>query len=313
MLRRAGHSAVSSLVVVAFFVQNTGAADVAFLAARHGPPAGVSAAWLPPGALKAAPGPRVGLPAEPWLSKIWTWLAPFIREASVAPAPEFPAPVAASETDLVPAPAPIVADRMLIDKTGFDIVAFGEEIRWRRHSAAPTHEVAAARIDGPWKQQGGLRFRVSYLKPEGFITLSAKGALVQEGTGPAREMGVTRRAPAWLHGRYAIYHEGDQVSFEIELENTTGEELESLEVFTGQEVLALDGGAGRLLGEVQTYAPVNLPAGGRGVLTGKLKVAGAAVARSNFEQTHLSVYQPSERGPGRRLVDEPQAGILDPP
>lgn len=338
MLRRAGHSAVASFVAVAFFVQNTGAADVAFLAARHGPAGGPSAAWLPLGALKAAPGPRVVLPAEPWLSRAGSWMLPRVTglarwlddlsafpeaapepvqiasssDSEAAPAePAFPSP--APGLPMSAALAPPAPDRMLVDARGFDFVAFGEGLRWARAGRPVVHEVAAPRIEGPWKEQNGLRFRLTYLKPEGFITLDKDGALVREGTGPGRRMSASRRIPERIFGRYAVYHEGDLVDYEIELMNVSGARLSGLEVFTGQEVMDPEGGTGRLLGDVGSFEPVSLAAEGRAVLKGKLRVAGAAVARSNFEQTHLTVYRPGEKGDSRRLVDEPQAGIIDPP
>jgi hypothetical protein len=112
---------------------------------------------------------------------------------------------------------------------------------------------------------------------------------------------------------YALYHEGDIVDYEIELENTTGRDLKNLLVFTNQEGFNLRGGMGKPLGNVQLSILKSLAAGGRAVLMGQARLAGFEAAGSNFEQTHLTVDMEGA-GTGRtRLVDDPQANIVDPP
>ncbi|MBI5241221.1 MAG: hypothetical protein HY926_12180 [Elusimicrobia bacterium] len=320
-MRRGGRPTVAAFLIIAL-VQSTGAADLAFLAPVRAP----VVLTVPPGRaafpMKPAAGPRVALPdgglwgalrdaLAPAVYACDAWLAPPaspefrpIDVAAAAPAPDLPDQVAAS-------PEP-VQDRMLIDHHDFDMVAFGQEARDWRGSMPPTHQVVAPVLQGPWRKSHGLRYRINYLRPEGFFELSREGIYVTDGS---REMRVVRRValgPEYLR-TYALYHEGDLVDYEIELVNETGWDLEGLLAFTNQEGFDLRGRIGRLLGRVQLAASGPVSAGQRVVLRGQARLAGFEAAGSNFEQTHLTVEVEDSRTGRRRLVDDPQAGILDPP
>ena len=231
--------------------------------------------------------------------------APVLPEVSVLPAPgTLPAaPEAVAES---------VPDRMLIDHHDFEMVAFGQDAHDWRGALPATHQVVAPVLEGPWRQAHGLRFRINYLKPEGFFTVRSGEIEVTEGS---RTQSFRRYVPLgpqyWR--TYALYHEGDVVDYEIELKNATGRDLTDLLVFTNQEGFNYRGGMGCLLGHVQLVTLKSLAAGGRVVLRGQARLSGFAAAGSNFEQTHLTVDTESGRNVRTRLVDDPQAGILDPP
>jgi hypothetical protein len=205
-----------------------------------------------------------------------------------------------------------VQDRMLIDHHDFNMVLFGQDARDWRGVLPVSHEAVAPRLDGPWRQANGLRFRINYLKPEGYFKVNHGEIEVTEGARIQRfQRDVPLPAAYWR--TYALYHEGDVVAYEIELDNRTGRDLENLHVFTNQEGFNVRGGMGRLLGHVQLATLRSLAKAGRAVLRGQARLAGFEAAGGNFEQTHLTV-DAEDAGAGRtRLVDEPQANIVDPP
>ena len=338
-MRRGGRLAAAFLIPT-FLVQSTGAADLAFLAPVRAPVFLSAPLHMPPPSRDASPvkeaaAPRVVSPDqglwgalrdriaptvnawENWLEQPMdlpdpaAWLASFVREEP-QPLLTFPA---VSVPDSLPAPEAVpapVQDRMLIDNHDFDMIAFGQDARQWRGGLSVTHEVVAPRLEGSWRQANGLRFRINYLKPEGYFTAGPAGIEVTEGSRVLRIRRDVRWNPAYWR-TYALYHEGDVVDYEIELENLTGRDLENLLVFSNQEGFNYSGGMGRLLGQVQLSTLKSLAAGGRAVLLGQTRLSGFDAAQSNFEQTHLTVDTEDARTGRTRLVDDPQAGVVDPP
>lgn len=345
-MRRGGRLAAAFLIPT-FLVQSTGAADLAFLAPVR-PPVVLS---IPPNRnafpMKPAAGPRVALPDQglwgAWRDRIaptvnaWAawldepmdlpdpaaWLASFAKEEPrpMLVPPATPAPVL-PELSALPAPGSLRAaqeavpepapDRMLIDHHDFDIVGAGTDVREWRAELPVTHQAVAPRFAGPWRQEHGLRFRINYLKPEGYFTVRSGEVEVTEGSRTQRFQRNVPLAPDYWR-TYALYHEGDLVDYEIELVNDTGRDLEGLLVFTNQEGFDYRGRIGSLLGRVQLSTLKSLAAGGRAVILGQARLSGFAAAGSNFEQTHLTVDTESAQAGRARLVDDPQAGIVDPP
>ena len=338
-MRRGGRLAAAFLIPT-FLVQSTGAADLAFLAAVRAPVLFSVPLHLPPPIRNASPlkevaAPRVVPPDQglwgAWRDRIapavsawenWleqpmelpdpaAWLASLVKEEpqplSAFPAVSVPSSLPAPEA--VPEPEP---DRMLIDHQDFNMILFGQEARQWRGGRPVTHEVVAPRLEGPWRQAHGLRFRINYLKPEGTLTLGSHGSEVREGSFPPRFYVDVALTPTYWR-TYALDHEGDVVDYEIELENLSGRDLENLLVFTDQEGFNYRGGMGKLLGHVQLSTLKSLAAGGRAVLLGQARLSGFAAAESSFEQTHLTVDTEGSQTGRTRLVDDPQAGIVDPP
>jgi hypothetical protein len=203
-----------------------------------------------------------------------------------------------------------VPDRMLIDHHDFEMMLFGEDARqW--HAGMPFDDAVAPRLEGPWRQANGLRFRINYLKPKGYFKVDRSEAEITIGSRTRRVQLQARLAPAYWRS-YALYCERDWVDYEIAMENLTGRDLENLRVSTNQEGFNFQGGAGQMLGEVQLAALKSLAKGGRAVLMGKMQLSGFAAAGSNFEQTHLTVDSEGADGSRTRLVDDPQANIVDP-
>jgi hypothetical protein len=171
----------------------------------------------------------------------------------------------------------------------------------------------APRFDGPWHQSNGLRFRINYLKPEGYFTIRRNEVEQTEGSHTRRfPRDVATLAPAYLR-TYALYYEGDWVDYEIELENLTDRELKNLLVFANQEGFNSCGGEGKQLDYGRLFRLKSLAAGGHTILLGKARIAGNAASGSGLEQTHLAVDADDGETGRMRLVDDPQAGIVDPP
>ncbi len=321
-----------------FLVKSTGAADMAFLASVRAPvlfsvPLHMSPPSRIASSIKKAAAPRVVPPVqglwgalrdriaptvdawEHWLEQPMempdpaAWLAALIKED---PRPLLSWPEAQAPAGLAAAPEVALEsaqDRMLINHDGFDMILFGQDARLE----VVTYEAVAPRLEGPWRQAHGLRFRINYLKPEGYLMLGAHGTVdMTRGSRTRRSYMDLALPPAYLR-TYALYHEGDVVGYEIELENITGRDLENLLVFTNQEGFNYRGGMGRLLGQVQLSTIKSLAAGGRVVLSGTARMSGFEAAGSIFEQTHLTVDTEGTQARRTRLVDDPQAGIVDPP
>jgi hypothetical protein len=231
------------------------------------------------------------------------------------PAPtEVPAVSAPGEAlSAVPIPqAP--ADRMLINTAGFDMVAFrGVGGDWRGE-LPQMHTPVAPRLEGPWRESHGLRFRINYLKPEGFFKVDGTDEIEVTIPQGSRRYPVAQhvKLPPQYWRTYAIYHGGDVVDYEIELENTSDRTLENLLVFSSQESFNLMGRMGKMLGPVELFKVKTLPPGGHVWLSAKMTIAGYETAGGNFEQSHLSVYTEGENG-RQNVVDDPQANIVDPP
>jgi hypothetical protein len=194
----------------------------------------------------------------------------------------------------------VAPDRVPIEHHGFEITCVWPELQAR--------QVVAPRFDGPWHQSNGLRFRINYLKPEGYYTIRRNEVQLTEGSRTWRVPSHVTLAADYLR-TYAVYYEGDLVDYEIELENLTGRDLKNLVVFSKQEGFNRRGGVGKPLDSGRLYSLKSLAAGGRAVLMGRARIAGNAAAGSGLEQTHLAM----DAADGTRLIDDPQAGIVDPP
>lgn len=157
-----------------------------------------------------------------------------------------------------------------------------------------SHSPVADRSEGVWTESGGVRLRVNYLRPEGFARLHGD-----------------------FHGlpkiEYPVYHGGDAVGYEVEIENLRRTPIKGLRVEARQESIASAGGAGRALDVWRALSgAAELRPGATVRLSGKLTVAGPERTGSNFEQTHLALFEEGARGV-MRLADAPRAGVLDPP
>ena len=197
----------------------------------------------------------------------------------VAPAPR------ALPLDLVRVPeagAPVAADRMLVRKTtGYrgtlpsDDAPIDELLRRLETQARLPR---AARFESPWVAGAGLRLRVVYLRP--------LGAIEAEGL------------------RVPLYAAGERVAYELEVENLGENPLVDVKVGARQERFR----TGSPLGRSSEFSIAAVRHGARVVVRGSFTLSRSGRELVNLEQTHVTITTG-----GRTLLDDPLAGVVDPP
>ncbi|MBI3549576.1 MAG: hypothetical protein HY078_11100 [Elusimicrobia bacterium] len=268
-----------------------GAAHPAFLL-RQRPAAARPASALP------SPAPRPGV----W-SALMHWLDPQPRASGVAEAPR-------AESARV-AEASVAADRMMVLHSGMSLDTSVPYFTFIANSRS--HHPVQARSEGIWHRAGTLRLRVTYLSPEGWSYADGSGLRYEIPGFSVTDPAVHLPVSYW--GRYAVYHPGDVVRYELEIENVGDSDATGLRVSAVQETFERSGGAGKLLPSGREdgidAAAQAIKRGGRTVLKGRFVIAGPRVSGSNFEQTHVRVS--GLQGTMNLYADLPQASIVDPP
>ena len=169
------------------------------------------------------------------------------------------------------------------------------------------------RLDGRWIKGRGVRLRVNYLNPLAFSRANGIGVEYQEIGRRVLNRGEVLPRSHW--GAYAIYHRGQTVQYEIEMENTGATPISRITIFSNQEVLNPQGGRGRRLGEdTRTFPVAVLGPGEKARIKASFRITANWARDGSFEQTHVKV---TGHTPGlaieETLLDAPQAGIVDPP
>ncbi|MDP3543357.1 MAG: hypothetical protein Q8T11_12885 [Elusimicrobiota bacterium] len=319
--------AFAAVLSAAFFVQSTGAADLAPALARGMmlPPPGRMAAMPPAGAAATATPPK----GEPWLASarvVARWTRERLSAALAAPAAVEEAPseqalaalaaVARNQALVVaslPAPEP-PADRMLIAMEGRRILASG--------LAAQLSSILQYRSDlkpirpafiGRWVGDGAVRARVDYLKPLGVTRGEAKGFRVTLSDGYERLLPNRGEIPESLKQELPLYFAGDSVDLEVRLRNDGPATLTDLRLASVQEDHTASGAPGAPLSSPVFRSVASLAPGQTVILRWRIKLSAEGREAVNFEQTHLRVLGQDPSGGEKVHLDEAQAGIVDPP
>ncbi len=325
---RRSRSMLAAALCVSFFVQSTGAADLAPVFARGMmlPPPGRMAPLPPP----AQPAKRAVKPArEPWLvsaSVVARWVEERLTAALAAPgavaepvSPEALASFSAAASNEVAAIASLPnpeppADRMLIAMEGRRVLASGlaaqlASIREFRADLKPLRP----RFTGDWVGRGEVRARVDYLNPFGVTQGEAKGFRVKLSDGYERLIPSRKRIPESLMRELPLYFAGDTVDVEVRVRNDGATALTGLTVASVQEAHTADGAPGAPVAKPVTKSVAALAPGETAVLRWRIKLSPGGLDAVNFEQTHLKVLGKDPAGGEKVLLDETQAGIVDPP
>jgi hypothetical protein len=330
-MNRVLRPAFSALLCASFFVSSTGAADLAPIFARGMmlPPPGRMVPLPMPGPVKPASPQQVKPVGEPWLTSalvVARWVSERVGEA-LAPAPtvlEAPASEAlAAFTEIArtesvvmasaPAPQP-PADRMLIAMEGRRVLASGlaaqiSSLLQYRTELKPLRP----RFTGAWVGAGQVRARVDYLKPFGVTQGEAKGFRVTLSDGYERLIPMKGAIPAQLMRELPLYFAGDTVDVEVTVLNTGSTPLTELTVVAVQEDFMASGAAGAPLAAPVIKTITAVAPGAATVLRWRVKLSAIAREAVNFEQTHLRVLGKDPAGGEKVLLDQNQAGLIDPP
>jgi hypothetical protein len=169
------------------------------------------------------------------------------------------------------------------------------------------------RFEERWLQGEGVRCRLSYLRPPGLSWGAEDGFYLQYTGLEARRL--PQSIPAVLRRQFPIYFPGDQVEVDVEIVNSGGRTLRDLLAFAGQESFTGSPRVGQPLSELSIKTISELAPGQRAVLRFELSLppAVAGGASVNFDQTHLTLKRVMPDGSSVKLLDEPQAGVIDPP
>jgi hypothetical protein len=325
-MRRSLRSVLSAALCAAFFVQSTGAADLAPVFARGmmmPPPGRMGLAMPMP---KARPAASVKPAGEPWLASaaiVARWVAnrltaPAELAATPMPTPEALAAFSSAANNEVAAlaasPEP-PADRMLIAMEGRRIIATGLAAQFAAMLESGTElKPMRPRFVGEWNGRGGaLQARVDYLNPLGITRGEGKGFRVTLSNGYERLFPSRGAIPDSLMRELPLYFAGDSVDVEVTVLNTGSAPLTNLKVSSVQEDHTASGDAGAQISPPVLNTVASLAPGATAVLRWRIKLSSLAREAVNFEQTHLVVVGKDSAGADKVLLDAPQAGIIDPP
>lgn len=327
---RRSRSPLAAALCACFLVQSTGAADLAPVFAR-------GMMLPPPGRVAPPTAPAPGRPAkravkparEPWLvsaAVVARWVSERLAAAVAAPPAAGPMPTAeelasysaaaadeAVSVASLPDPGP-PADRMLIAMEGRRVLASGlaaqvSSLLQYRSELKPLRP----RFTGEWVGSGPVRARVDYLKPLGVTRGEAKGFRVTLSDGYERLLPARGAIPESLMTERPLYFAGDSVDVEVRVRNDGARALTGLTVSAVEEEHTADGAPGAPTASPVIRSVAGLAPGETAVLRWRIKLASAGREAVNFEQTHLRVLGKDPAGGEKVLLDEAQAGIVDPP
>lgn len=322
-MRRSLRPAFSALLCAAFFAQSVGAADFgpALMRGAIMPPPGLTAPLPPSAVLKLAPKPAPKPAGEPWLvsAKVvaaWAYQRALekLEPVEEAPSPEALAAfgrVARTEAIVMaaaPAPEP-PADRMLISMEGRRLLAAG--LAAQISSLLPYRselKPMRPRFDGEWVGEGPVKARVDYLNPLGMTSGEAKGFRVRMADGYSRLIPNRGTIPSQLLRELPLYFAGDLIEVEIAVRNDSSEPVNDVAVTAVQEDFEASGAAGAASSAPFTATIERLAPGETATLKWRLRLSTSGAAAVNFEQTHVTA-----KSGGKVLLDQAQAGIVDPP
>lgn len=324
-------SFMSAALCAAFFAQSTGAADLAPIFARGmmlPPPGRMAASPLispMPGAIKPATSVRPA--GEPWLASarvVAAWVAGRLTAPAAAIIKTMPTSEelssfsAAANNELaamtsLPSPEP-PSDRMLIAMEGRRIIASGLAAQLASLLQYRTElKPLRPRFVGEWVGKGQVRARVDYLNPFGVTQGEAKGFRVKLADGYERLLPNRKAIPDALMHELPLYFAGDSVEVEVTVLNTGSTPLTGLSVVSVQEEFEASGAPGAPITSPVINAVASIAPGATAVLRWRIKLSTIARDAVNFEQTHLRVLGKDPAGGEKVMLDQAQAGIVDPP
>lgn len=335
-MRRPLRSLFAVATCAAFFVQTTGAADFAPALARGAvlpPPAMLGAAMARPGAsLVPHAALRAPRPAgQSWLASakiVSDWSLSALEDAAVAldawlsGAPEAGSDGAALLSGLVAGDLPHdpgavgdpSRDRMLIAMQGQRILASGITAQLASLLEYRTElRPYSARFTGEWTGSGAARARVDYLSPFGVTKGEKSGYRIKLADGYERLLHMKTAVPETLMKEVPLYFSGDTVEIQTTVRNEGPAALTGLRLVATQEDFVAAGGAGAPIASPVELSLPDLAPGGQTSVRWKIKLSSTGEAAVNFEQTHLRVLGKDPAGGEKVILDEAQAGVVDPP
>jgi hypothetical protein len=338
-------SPLAALAALAVFVQSTGAAGIPAAVLRtpaaFPPPAARFAAFAPRAApARTAPSPAAAAVSQ-WLESARVVARALIEELTPAPAAAArareeerwqgpitaapPPPVPADEREAAGIPAPRLAsepatDRMLVTMAKGEsvegVLTPGEQ--FRDYSTPPASVVVRPYPTLPpfrekWIEQNGLRARLEYHGSHGTVNGAADGFHVTMADGSVHF--AAGQLPPPLRRRFAIFWHNESVQMTMTVRNDTGRILRHVRLEAIQEnyrPVATEGL--RLAPPAEVPVIDELAPGASATASWRTVLHGPGNAAVNLEQTHVRI---SADAPGADvsapLIDEPQAGIVDPP
>lgn len=186
----------------------------------------------------------------------------------------------------------------------------------RREGRTMVDRKLIQKLEGKWQDGKGIRFRLNYLNPVAFSVADKGGMTYKE---PGKFMTNSgEKLPEEYWGQYAIYHHGQTVEYEIEVENTGKKTLKDVRIMAAQEVFSRQGGQGKVLpDQVRELALSPIEAGKKAVAKNSFKVTSDWTYHGSLEQTHIKIAAGAAAvaaaTPAQVLADVYQAGIIDPP
>ncbi len=169
------------------------------------------------------------------------------------------------------------------------------------------------RFVGEWVGSGPARARVDYLRPFGVTQGEAKGLRIPLADGYERLLPSKGAVPGALMRELPLYFAGDTVDVEITVLNTGSTPLTDLTVIAVQEDYEASGAPGPQTSAPATRQVAAIAPGATAKLTWRVKLSSVAREAVNFEQTHLRVLGKDPAGGEKVLLDQTQAGLIDPP
>ena len=152
-----------------------------------------------------------------------------------------------------------------------------------------------------------------WMRPFGVTQGEAKGFRVRLSDGYERLLPHRGPIPNALMRELPLYFAGDSVDMEVTVLNTGSTPLTNLSVVSVQEEFEASGLPGAPLSSPMINSVASIAPGATAVLRWRVKLSTVAREAVNFEQTHLRVLGKDPAGGEKVLLDQSQAGIIDPP
>jgi hypothetical protein len=168
-----------------------------------------------------------------------------------------------------------------------------------------------ARMETLWRQgRNGLRYRINYVDVPGLSRMSDEGLRAFYSNKEIIE--PLNKAPQKYWKVYPVFYPGRSAPVEIEFYNAGQNAIDDIAVALRQETFKADGSKGQQLGPmvINGERVTGLKPGERTVVRGSFVVESDGRYRVNLSQLHLVAW---ERGASKPLVNDTQAGIVDPP
>ncbi len=162
-----------------------------------------------------------------------------------------------------------------------------------------------------------LEYRIEYHEPQGVTTVDAAGIHYNPFFfWPSFEATIL---PERYFGDYPLFFAGDPLEFSVHLKNTGPRHFRNLYVAAGQELLNPEGRAGTPFPDtpIAAWRVRSLGPGETVALSARIERLPTGVP-SGIDQTHLWIRhddasgRETGAGPGRVIVDDPQAGLWCP-